>query len=65
MAKKIVTLYIRDTSISLLVMRGNQVKKWANLPLDPGLIQEGVVIDEEQDGQDRGAVGPQRHEPRV
>ena len=48
MAKKIVTLYIRDTSISLLVMRGNQVKKWANLPLDPGLVSEGVVLDEAQ-----------------
>lgn len=46
MAKKVVTLYINDTSLRLLVARGNRVKKWATLPLEPGLVRDGVVADE-------------------
>ena len=46
MAKKVVTLYINDTSLRLLVARGNRVKKWATLPLESGLIRDGVVVDE-------------------
>jgi len=48
MAKRITTLFIRDNSISLLVMKGQQVEKWASLPLEPGLISQGLVVDEEQ-----------------
>jgi type IV pilus assembly protein PilM len=29
-------------------MKGEQVDKWASLPLEPGLISQGVVVDEEQ-----------------
>ncbi len=43
--KKVVTLYIDDTSLKLLVAEGEQVKKWATLPLEPGLIRDGVVVD--------------------
>lgn len=46
MARKIVTLYIDDTSIRLLVTHGKQIKKWAELPVEPGLI-EGAVITKE------------------
>ena len=46
MAKKIVTLYIDDTSIRLLVTRDQQVKKWADSPLEPGLVKNGVVLKE-------------------
>ncbi|GAG51530.1 unnamed protein product, partial [marine sediment metagenome] len=35
MAKKIVTLYVDDTSIRLLVTQGNRVRKWADVPLEP------------------------------
>ena len=48
MAKQMVTLFIRDSSINLLVMRGNKVKKWASLPLEPGLLSQGLVGDEAQ-----------------
>jgi len=48
MAKRITTLFIRDTSISLLVMKGEQVEKWASLPLEPGLVSQGLIVDEEQ-----------------
>ena len=48
MAKRVTTLFIRDNGISLLVMKGQQVEKWASLPLEPGLISQGLVVDEEQ-----------------
>ncbi|UCE97205.1 MAG: pilus assembly protein PilM [Dehalococcoidia bacterium] len=47
MAKKI-TLYIEDTDIKLLVTKGKQVDKWASLTLEPSLVRDGVIIDDEQ-----------------
>jgi len=46
MAKRVTTLYIRDTVINLLVMKGRQVEKWASSPLEPGLVSQGLVVDE-------------------
>ena len=46
MAKEIVTLYIDDSCVRLLVTRGKQIKKWADLPLEPGLVKNRVVIKE-------------------
>lgn len=48
MAKKATTLFIRDTSINLLVMKGDKIEKWASLPLDPGLVSQGLIVDETQ-----------------
>ena len=47
MAKKATTLFIRDTNINLLVMRGRQVEKWASSPLEPGLVSQGLIVDED------------------
>ncbi len=46
MAKKIVTVYIDDTSIRLLVARGRRVRKWASTQLEPGLVRGSVITDE-------------------
>ncbi|MFC2056191.1 PilN domain-containing protein [Chloroflexota bacterium] len=46
MAKKIVTLYIDDTSLRLMVTQGQQIKEWAESPLEPGLVENNVVIGE-------------------
>jgi type IV pilus assembly protein PilM len=48
MAKRAITLFIRDTAINLLVMKAGQVEKWGSLPLEPGLVSQGLVVDEEQ-----------------
>jgi type IV pilus assembly protein PilM len=48
MAKRVTTLFIRDTGINLLVMKGRQVEKWASLPLEPGLVSQGLVVDEDR-----------------
>ena len=47
MARK-VTLYIEDTDIKLLITKGNQVEKWASLLLEPSLVRDGVILDEDQ-----------------
>jgi len=46
MAKRVTTLFIRDTGINLLVMKGEKVEKWATLPLEPGLVNQGLIADE-------------------
>jgi len=46
MAKRIVTLYIDDTSIRLLVTSGLKVKKWVDVPLPPGLVKNSVILKE-------------------
>lgn len=48
MAKKIVTLYIDDTGIRLLVCKGKHVISWAELPLQPGQIEGGIITGEEE-----------------
>jgi type IV pilus assembly protein PilM len=48
MAKRITTLFIRDNGINLLVMKGEKIDKWASLTLEPGLVSQGLIIDEEQ-----------------
>ena len=39
-------LYIEDTEIKLLVTSGNKVEQWASLMLDPGLVEQGTILDE-------------------
>ena len=46
MAKKIVTLHVDDTSIRLLEAHGKRLRKWADMPLEPGLVKGGVVVNE-------------------
>jgi len=52
MAKKVTTLFIKDTAVNLLVIerkrRQLRVKKWASSPLEPGLVSQGLVLDEAQ-----------------
>jgi Tfp pilus assembly PilM family ATPase len=42
----IVTLYIDDTSLRLLVCQGQTIKKWAELKLEPGLIKDTMILQE-------------------
>jgi hypothetical protein len=42
----LVTLYIDDTSLRLLVCQGQVMKKWAIQKLEPGLIKGGLVLQE-------------------
>ena len=48
MAKRIYALYIDDNSIKLLESRGKRIKEWTDMPLERGLVKNGVVIEEEK-----------------
>jgi type IV pilus assembly protein PilM len=43
-----VTLFIEDDAIKLLVSKDRQVEKWAELPLDAGLVSDGLILEETQ-----------------
>jgi type IV pilus assembly protein PilM len=46
MAKKVTTLFISDDAVNLVIVEGRRVKKWASLPLEPGLVSQGLIVDE-------------------
>jgi len=41
-----VTLFIEDSSIKVMTARGRKIHKWAKLSLEPGLVSDGVILDE-------------------
>jgi len=45
-AEKVITVFVRDDAVNLLEVEGRLVKKWASLPLEPGLVSQGLVLDE-------------------
>jgi len=46
MAEKVITVFIRDDAVNLLEVEGRGVRKWASLPLESGLVSQGLVLDE-------------------
>jgi type IV pilus assembly protein PilM len=46
MAERVMALYFEDTGVKLLVAKGRKAEQWASLPLDPGLVVGGVIVDE-------------------
>lgn len=48
MAKKVVTLYIDDSSIKVLVTAGKRIKRWAISALEPGLVKGAIVTRDQQ-----------------
>ena len=51
MARKVTTLFIRDDAITILVMDGKRVDKWASAPLEAGLVSQGLILDEAQEAE--------------
>jgi len=47
MVKEATTIYIDDSAIQVLISKGRQVRKWASMPLEPGLVKDGTVVDED------------------
>jgi len=47
LAKKIVTLDIDNTSVRLLELDGNRVKRWGTTALEPGMVENGNVVNPE------------------
>jgi len=46
MGKKIFTSYVDATGIRLLITDGKRIKRWADLPLEPGLIESADITKE-------------------
>jgi len=44
-ASKAISLFINDTDISLLMAKGERIKKYARVSLETGLIKDGVIIN--------------------
>lgn len=44
-AKTLTSLYVDDASIKLLEVKGAQVVNWAELPLEPGMVNDGIIAD--------------------
>ena len=42
----VVALYVDDTSLRLLVTKGKSIAKWADLPLEAGLVKDGVIVNQ-------------------
>ena len=47
MAREVTSIYIDDSAIWVLVARGRQPQLWATMPLEPGVVRDGVVLDED------------------
>ncbi len=42
---KILTLNIESTHVRFLVATGKRVEKWGSIPLEPGMVKEGLILD--------------------
>ena len=51
MAKTATAIYIDDSAIRVLTMSGKRPQKWATEPLEPGLVRDGMVIDQQEVAQ--------------
>jgi type IV pilus assembly protein PilM len=45
MARQVTSIFIGDSIISVLEASGKQPQNWATLPLAPGLVKDGTVLD--------------------
>ena len=45
MAKQATSIFIDDSMVSILTAGGKHVQKWGNIPLEPGMVRDGVIID--------------------
>jgi type IV pilus assembly protein PilM len=43
--KRTITLDVSSTAVRLLLVNGRRVEKWASAPIEPGLIEDGLIID--------------------
>lgn len=44
-AGKTASLYIDDSGIKLVTAKGKEVQRWAAIPLEPGLVNDGLISD--------------------
>ena len=47
MAKETVTVYIDDSAVRLLIAKGRSIQSWGDMPLERGLVKDGVIVDQD------------------
>ena len=50
-AKKVTTLNIETSSIRALVLNGKSIEWWGSAPLEPGIVRDGSVLEQQSLGQ--------------
>ncbi len=45
MASQATSIFIDDSVVSILTAGGKHVQKWGNIPLEPGMVRDGAIID--------------------
>lgn len=47
MAKTSTSLFVRSDAVTLVAAKGKRIVKWAEMPLEPGLVKDGVIADQQ------------------
>jgi len=47
MAKETVTVYVDDSAVRLLIAKGRSIQSWGDMPLERGLVKDGVIVDQD------------------
>ena len=63
-SRDIVTLSVDSVAVRLLTARGGSVVKWASAPLEPGLLQDGIIQQPEEVGKVIAAIFQEHHIPK-
>lgn len=45
MAKTVITLFVRSDCVTYVATKGKRIFKWAELPLEPGTVKDGLIAD--------------------
>lgn len=61
---RIVTLNIEASTIRVLITRGKRVARWASVPLEPGLVKAGLILDAERVGSAIGSLFARKKIPK-
>jgi type IV pilus assembly protein PilM len=63
-SKETVTVNIEERNLRLLTAMGGQVQKWKEVPLDPGLVENGLIRDPGQVGSALEALFREQEAPK-
>jgi len=55
-SQETVTVSVEERSLRLLTVKGGRVQKWGHVPLEPGLVENGLIRDPGQVGLALGAL---------
>lgn len=63
-SQETVTVSVEERSLRLLTVKGGRVQKWGHVPLEPGLVENGLIRDPAQVGLALEALFGEQEAPR-